>query len=92
MEAFLCGKFNFINLLMQTKAFGCTVCPTNEGVGAHNGGKYFIVLFHVSGHLEQFGGVQFFPPRQCILFRRLGLKSVNLFQTHLPQFIQWEKT
>ena len=29
------------------------------GVG-HNWGKYCIGLFHVSGHLEQFGGVLFF--------------------------------
>ena len=28
-----------------------------KGGEGHNGEKYFIVLFHVSGHLEQFGGV-----------------------------------
>ena len=31
------------------------------------GGKYFIVLFHVSGHLEQFGGVLFVVEKLIIL-------------------------
>ena len=33
----------------------------------HNGYKYFIVLFHVSGHLEQFGGVLFVSEQLIIL-------------------------
>ena len=47
----MCGKFNFINLMK--KAFGF---PLSSVPGM---GEIFFVLFHVSGHLEQFGGVLF---------------------------------
>ena len=33
--------------------------PCARLIGGLSGGKYFIVLFHVSGNLDQFGGVLF---------------------------------
>jgi hypothetical protein len=49
----LCGKFTFYKSVSENKVLALSCA-------GHNGDKYFIGLFHVSGHLEQFGGVFFF--------------------------------
>ena len=60
-------KVQFYKFVNENKMLDLPCAWLMAEWGFHNGGKYFIFLFHVSGHLEQFGYVLFFMERLIIL-------------------------